>query len=393
MFRILLLACLTSLPSIAQSDTEVYLFDLKVNDGKITLNNQRNISENEGYDNQPSFYNNNQVLFAKTQNGQTDIASYNVRDNEAKWISDTDEGSEYSPLKIPNQKAVSSVRLDTNGLQRLYRYDYKSGKSEMLIDTLVVAYHTWYDDNTVVSSVINENRLDLFVSNVKDQTNIFQQKNTGRSIHKIPNTDLVSYVSKENETWKIKSLQPISGATQEIIDLPRGYEDFCYLINGTIILSKGNALYGYNPKTDKNWKLIHRFTDNNLWNITRVATNATSTMLAIVSDVSPERIVEKQLKSFNEGDLETFANTFTSDVVVQNYPDELIYEGRDTLKQRYEALFARGEKISVEVKNRLVQGNKVIDEEWVTKNGVTKKQLTIFEIRGGLISKMTFINN
>lgn len=393
MFRLLLITCFICLQVAAQTDTEVYLFDLKTSGDAITLENKRNISSNVGYDNQPSFYDDNKVLFAKTINGQTDIASYSINDNTTQWVSNTKQGSEYSPLKIPNQQAVSAIRLDTTGLQRLYRYDYNSGVSSALLDTLVVGYHSWYDEETIVSSVLAEGRLDLYVSHLNDKNNIRQQKNTGRSLHNIPNTDLVSFVSKEDKQWKIKSLQPLSGATQEIIDLPSGYEDYCWLHDGTIVLSKGNALYQYNAARDENWKLMRRFTDNNIWNITRVATNAMGTMLVIVSDVSPELIVEKQLVSFNDENLDAFANTFTRDVIVQNYPDELIYEGRDTLKKRYADLFAKGEKVSVEVKNRLVQGNKVIDEEWVTKNNVVTKQLTIFEIRGGLISKMTFINN
>lgn len=50
---------------IAQSNTEVYLFDLKKNNNSFELSNQRNISNNEGYDNQPSFYNDNIVLFLR----------------------------------------------------------------------------------------------------------------------------------------------------------------------------------------------------------------------------------------------------------------------------------------------------------------------------------------
>ena len=39
----------------AQEATEIYLFDLTEQEGQISINNPINISNNEGYDNQPSF--------------------------------------------------------------------------------------------------------------------------------------------------------------------------------------------------------------------------------------------------------------------------------------------------------------------------------------------------
>ncbi|MDH7447186.1 hypothetical protein [Aquimarina sp. 2201CG14-23] len=88
----------------AQSNSEVYLFDIIEKEGSLTLSNQRNISNNEGYDNQPSFYNDNIVLFSSTRNKQTDIAIYNIRDAKVDWISDTKQGGEYSPTKLQIKK-------------------------------------------------------------------------------------------------------------------------------------------------------------------------------------------------------------------------------------------------------------------------------------------------
>lgn len=94
-----------------QADTDVFLFDLELQEGKILLSNPKNISNNEGYDNQPSFIDDNTILYAGTRNGQTDIAKYNIAYDTKIWINHTD-GSEYSPLLIPSQKAVSSIRLE-----------------------------------------------------------------------------------------------------------------------------------------------------------------------------------------------------------------------------------------------------------------------------------------
>ena len=116
----------------AQPDTDVYLFELS----DSGLSNPINISENPGYDNQPSFWADSEsVLFAKTINGQTEIVRYTIKNGKTKVISQTLQGSEYSPTQIPGTNDISSIRLDTTGLQLLYRYDL-NGNSRVLVDEL-----------------------------------------------------------------------------------------------------------------------------------------------------------------------------------------------------------------------------------------------------------------
>jgi len=54
------LVCITLMPLLhfSQPNTEVFLFDLNTENGVFELSNMKNISDNEGYDNQPSFLDN-----------------------------------------------------------------------------------------------------------------------------------------------------------------------------------------------------------------------------------------------------------------------------------------------------------------------------------------------
>ena len=81
------------------------------------------LSQNLGYDNQPSFWSEDALLYAATQNGQTDIVFHQLATGEKNGRSATGQGSEYSPLRIPSTDEFSAIRLDTTGLQRLYRYN------------------------------------------------------------------------------------------------------------------------------------------------------------------------------------------------------------------------------------------------------------------------------
>ena len=233
---IVLSSLILSLNVVSQQNTEVYLANLSMVNGSLNVGKISNISNNEGYDNQPSFYDDDRVLFSSTRNGQTDIALYTIENGSISWITDTPNGSEYSPLKIPGKEALSTIRLDDDGLQRLYEYDMKTGKSKELLKDLKVGYHLWYNEYIVVATVLIENRMDLVVSNLKDKSNFTFQKNVGRSLHKIPNSDLIGFVSKENEMLEIKSLNPISGATKTINYIWNGREDIAWLSKNKILV-------------------------------------------------------------------------------------------------------------------------------------------------------------
>jgi len=270
--------------SFAQNNTEVYLFDLHPINGTWKVGKGKNISNNEGYDSQPSFFNKKSILFSSTRNKQTDIAKYNIENGSITFLNNTPKGSEYSPQRISKSKNVSAVRLDTDGLQRLYGYDLKTDKSYVLIKDLKVAYPMWYDKNTIICAAIFDNSLDLIVHYRKTKRNAMAQKKVGRSLHKIPNSSLVSYISKENKEWEIRSLNTNTGLTKKIINTLGKQEDICWLPDGTILLAVKNVLFKYNPSIDKQWVVFHSFPKENFKNISRIIVNQKGDRLVLVSE-------------------------------------------------------------------------------------------------------------
>lgn len=378
----------------AQPDTEVYLVDVSTDQGNIQLSNPRNISNNQGYDNQPYFYDKNAIIFASTRQGQTDILKFDVlAGSTSTWLSDTPTGSEYSPLRIPGSKAISAIRLDMDGLQRLYEYHLEDGSSEVIVAGAKIGYHVWYTPDILVATLLVENRMDLIVSFLADKGKYrTTQKNVGRSLHNIPNTELVSYISKENsENWELKSLNPITGATKKIIDIGKT-EDICWLPDGTLVAGMDKAIYKFHPEKDENWSLLQNFPDKNINNISRLAVNADASRLAFVAEPSPENIVQKQVEAYNARNLDAFAACYAENVVVRNFPNDTLYTGNETLKRNYGNYYASTPDTSVEVVKRIRIGNTVIDEELATDGGKTYQQVAIYEVKNGLIASMTFIH-
>ncbi|MEZ2415640.1 hypothetical protein ACA086_11800 [Muriicola sp. E247] len=280
-----ILLILTATKVNSQANTEVFLIKLEQTEDALRLGNPVNISNNPGYDNQPSFYNDNLVLFSSTRNEQTDVAAYALNKDSIIWKTNTPKGSEYSPLKIPGSQNFSAIRLDLDGKQLLYDYKWKTGRSQPVVKDLKVGYHLWFNEDILVSTVLVENRMDLVVSNLRDQTNYTFQKNVGRSLHKIPNTALISFISKEDDELILKSMDPVSGATQIITALPEGVQDICWLIDGSVLAGQGNQLFRYTPGKDKSWQLFADFPEGEIGTITRLATNAISSLLLMVAEI------------------------------------------------------------------------------------------------------------
>ncbi|MDO1501020.1 nuclear transport factor 2 family protein [Winogradskyella maritima] len=376
---------------VSQTNTDVYLFNINTVDGVSEPLENLYVSNNEGYDNQPSFYDDNHIVFVSTRNNQTDIAIYNIAEKQLKFINDTPNGGEYSPQRIPNSKDISAVRLDNDGKQRLYRYDFETGKSSELIKDLVVAYYTWYDENIIVSAVIEDNNLNLYVSNLKTKTNTKYAENVGRSFHKIPNSNLMSFISKAEEKWAINSINPSNGDITPIMSTLGNAEDMCWLAGGHILIPRKNIIYKFTPKTNEAPSILANFEDNGLQNISRLSTSKNGTMLSVVSDESPETIVQKQLDAYNARDIDAFMATYTEDIKLYNFPNELRSEGQVPMRNRYESFFDNSPDLRCEIQKRIVIGNKVIDHELVTANGNSFKAVAIYEVENGLISKVTFI--
>ena len=291
----LILIAIFPLLHYSQPNTDVFLFDLNTKNGNFELSNLKNISDNEGYDNQPSFLDSNTILYAGTRNGQTDIVKYNIKYDSKIFINHT-EGSEYSPIKIPNLEAISSIRLEKDGVQKLYKYNLKNGESEVLIEDIIIGYHIWFNENMLISSVLEDGGLSLYATNFKKQKNNKITPKIGRSLHNIPNTNLVSYISKENDSlWKIKSLNPISGSTKSISTTILGAEDMCWLPNGTILMGKEDMLYKFTPNKDVDWIEVASLKGHNISNITRLAISPDGTKLVIVGEVT--KVLESKLEN------------------------------------------------------------------------------------------------
>ena len=266
----------------SQQDTEVYLFDYSNSKPLPMLTNPKNISNNPGYDNQPSFSKNGKfIYFSSTRNGQTDILRFDIKNDKKKWISQT-IGGEYSPQEI-SKNHLSAVRLDPDGKQLLYSYKISRNHSKVLVENKKIGYYAWINSKELLCFVLGEPNSLQFI-NLKSNESILVDEIIGRSIHKIPNSELISYISKKRNLWSINSFNPTNKETSKIINTVEGSEDLTWTNNGAILMSDGYSLFSFQPGFDKDWKFVIDFKEFNLINISRISLDRGNNYIAIVAE-------------------------------------------------------------------------------------------------------------
>jgi len=269
----------------SQNNPEVYLIDINPTQNGIEITDFRNISNDSGYDSQPFFSDTNTLLFAGNNEGQTDIAVYNTLTQKKTWLNNPTSGGEYSPQIIPDTKDVAAVRLDTNGLQRLYAYNLTSKNSAELIADLQVAYYTFSNNHTIVASVLSGDNLDLVIADFQKKTIDTILEKSGRSIHKLKNKEAVSYTAiNEEGNYDVFQLDLKSNESYFICQLPIGIQDHAWLDESRLILGSFNKLFIYDTFGNQKWNLVADLSEFKITNITRIAVSTDGKKLALVAE-------------------------------------------------------------------------------------------------------------
>lgn len=272
---------------MAQEPTEIYLFDLKEQENTITIEHPVNISNNDGYDNQPSFTEDGSgILFTSFRDGQSDISKYFIDENYRVWLTNTEE-SEFSPMPFPGKKKYfSCVRLNKDGTQYIYKYNFKKKPPELLIPDLKVGYYLWFNEKTIISFVIDDVET-LQVTNFKYDIRYPIQSNIGRSLNKIPESaglgkGLVSYISMGHEVPEIYSIDPLNSNTKYITDALPGSQDITWTAKGTLLMGKGDKIYKFHPGKDKDWQPVIIESEFSFEGISRLVISPDGSRLAVV---------------------------------------------------------------------------------------------------------------
>ncbi len=267
----------------APPSTDIYVYSMKEKKGKISLSKEKNITKRDGYDNQPSFFNNEYILYTSSQqDGQTDIMIYDLYEEEVKNLTNSKD-SEYSPLPIPGFNSFAVVRVEADNSQRLWMY-HMDGKSEpqLIFDKIQPVGYFAISERDILMFVLGQ-PVTMVMANMEEVDDDIITSNIGRTIRLIPGTkDFTFERREENGTTLIYRLNKSSKQFTKVVEKPKGASDWTITGEGTYITSVGAKLLAFNPEHHNEWVEIIDSGQVGANGITRMAVSQENDKLAIV---------------------------------------------------------------------------------------------------------------
>ena len=106
-----------------------------------------------------------------------------------------------------------------------------------------------------------------------------------------------------------------------------------------------------------------------------------------------EQVVRQQYDAYNRHDIEAFVAAHAPDVRAYRFPDSLILQGRDALRQRFAKLFADAPKVHADIDARMTHGDFVVWKETATgmPGGKTNTGIFVWEVHDGKITRIMAI--
>src|SRR5690554_3840090 len=276
----------------AQGSFDLITLDTKKGLGKFQIipGSARNITNTPGYDNQPNFINNDQLVFSsQADQGGNEIIMYNYETGNFTNLTRTEDKSEFSPSLTDCGQYVSAITVEEDSSQRLWLYPINMGESELLYDDIMpVAYYDWYDNIAAMVVLGNPNKLVYPLSKEELMT---LAENVGRSINTRPKSSEITFLNAASnivvdgkKAFGIQSYNIKEGHSTDLGPALGGSEDFVWIDKNNMLMAQGKDLYTRNVKKSISWQKIASVSMPGYKGISRMAINPKSSKLVLVME-------------------------------------------------------------------------------------------------------------
>lgn len=266
-------------------DSEIYLFSIDKKDDTYSFTNGKNISNNKGYDNQPSFSLDGKSIFFTTSRRENnfDIFEYNLTNNKISPVI-TSPDNEYTAKNL-DENTITFVREGKDQTMTVFRFDQRTKKETLAFNVKEpIAYYAfnknadalvWVRYGSMMNFVNTEKSINRYVAN-------YAQPSVP---HLIPNTDKFSFMQRhpDDSLW-IKEFDPSNEAVRPIVQSKDGKKDYAWMPDGSLLMGSGNKLYRFDEKTDRDWQMLADLSSFGIKDITRLSVSPNGKHLALVDN-------------------------------------------------------------------------------------------------------------
>jgi hypothetical protein len=103
--------------------------------------------------------------------------------------------------------------------------------------------------------------------------------------------------------------------------------------------------------------------------------------------------VERQLEAYNRQDVDAFVACFAPNVRIHREEDGSVSEGREAMRERYAAMFAKYPRNRCTILNRIVCGEHVVDEELIEgRDDQPFRTVAVYRVKDGMITEVRFLS-
>jgi hypothetical protein len=266
--------------------TDIYLADLRVVQGRVTVAQPVNLTTRPGYDNQPFFLSNDAVLYTSIRaDSQADIYRYDIERKTSVRLTSTRE-SEYSPTPLPDGKGFSVVRVEADSTQRLWAFDLDGTRPRLVLDSIKpVGYHAWADEHTLVLFVLGSPAtLQIANASAPAARGDVVARDIGRTLQPIPGRASVSFLQRDSVNGpSLREVDIRSRQVTQLVTTPVGAEFIVWTRDGIALTAGGTKVYQWDPRRGGAWQEVADFAAVGLTNLTRLAVSPRGDRLAIVA--------------------------------------------------------------------------------------------------------------
>lgn len=267
-------------------NTELWLFKVELNKQKqAVLTHSLNITHRDGYDNQPSFSNDDKRIYyvsiRDSSSKQADIYWYDIKSKKTTQLTKSKE-SEFSPVMNSDGSYINSVVVESDSAQRIHFIDPLKGADTLKLDFDSVGYYTFLNKDTVVyykltaphslRYFVKSSREDKWLGN--NPTRTFRAMNRHSLIYGLKDSAKVTFYVYDfllHKAWKYAEYNSLN-------------EDMVWQAPYGLVKSEGPALMRFDQAKHE-WSVLFDLSGFGIKKITRFAFDSKNSYLVVVDNL------------------------------------------------------------------------------------------------------------